>query len=386
MPAWELIEGDALGALRERASAEFDSMVTDPPAGIAFMGKSWDTDKGGRDQWITWLTGVMAECHRVLKPGAHILVWALPRTSGWTQRAIEDAGFQCRDIITHLFGTGFPKSLDVSKAIDRKLGVERKVVGYDASRARPATPAAAKWDGYGTALKPASEHWILARKPLEGTVASNVLTHGAGALNIDGCRIEGEPWTWGTQTDIRGGGYNSRRPSEGDVFARNVESHPGGRWPANVILSHSETCTDSCADDCPVKMLDAQSGISQSTQGKPRQGQSGAGWGMSATGAEYSDVGGASRFFYVAKASRAERNAGCGANDHPTVKPIGLMGWLCRLITPPGGMVLDPFSGSGSTGVGAIREGFRFFGIESDAHYVQIAQSRLDHATRNRKE
>lgn len=205
-----LMHGDCLEQLKTLADNSVDSLVTDPPAGIAFMGKEWDKDKGGRKEWVSWMTGVMSEALRVMKPGAHGLVWALPRTSHWTATALEDAGFEVRDVITHLFGSGFPKSLDVSKAIDKAAGAEREVVGenpnhrgesqtrnmytkalgQDGSVTAPATDDVKKWQGWGTALKPASEHWILVRKPCsEKTVAANVIKWGTGALNIDASRI-----------------------------------------------------------------------------------------------------------------------------------------------------------------------------------------------------
>lgn len=206
-----LINDDCLTALKAMSDNSVDSLVTDPPAGISFMGKDWDKDKGGRDQWIAWMTEVMAECLRVMKPGAHGLVWAIPRTSHWTATALEDAGFEVRDVVTHLFGSGFPKSLDISKAIDKAAGQVGPIIGknpayrekqleHDAQwetamrplhKHGPATEEAKQWQGFGTALKPASEHWVLVRKPCsEKTVAANVLKHGCGGLNIDQTRIK----------------------------------------------------------------------------------------------------------------------------------------------------------------------------------------------------
>ena len=209
----KVICGDALEVLKTFEDDSFHSMVTDPPAGISFMGKEWDSNKGGRDAWIKWLTEIMREAHRVLKPGAHILVWALPRTSHWTATAIEDAGFELREVVSHIFGSGFPKGMDISKAIDKKLGAEREVIA-DNPNARPnsqpnyslddqhknfsinvtpitapSTDEAKQWDGWHTSIKPAVEFWILARKPIEGTVTDNVLKHGVGGLNIDECRV-----------------------------------------------------------------------------------------------------------------------------------------------------------------------------------------------------
>lgn len=366
-----ILTGDCLDLMPTLDAESVDAIVTDPPAGISFMGKAWDHHKGGREQWISWLADVMRECLRVAKPGAHALVWALPRTSHWTGTACELAGWEVRDRITHLFGSGFPKSLDVSKAIDK------------------ATDAARQWEGWGTALKPAAEDWWLLRKPLSGTVAANVQAHGTGALNIDGCRIAGKkPDT----TRGAGGqhGITSPRGAQGRIL-----DDGAGRWPANVVL-----------DEDAARLLDEQSG--ERTSGQPRidRGRGGI-WSPSdgtPCGPQYGDYGGASRFFYTAKASRAERERMEGGptepvrrtdgravdienprlrtsprvNHHPTVKPLDLMRWLVRLVTPPGGLVLDPFAGSGTTGVAAMAEGFRFLGIEREPEYVAIAEARLN--------
>jgi hypothetical protein len=246
----------------------------------------------------------MVECLRVLKPGGHALVWALPRTSHWTATAIEDAGFEIRDVVLHLFGTGFPKS--------------RGMAG-----------------GRGTSLKPAAEHWILCRKPLAGGgVVANVLAHGTGALNVDECRTDG-----------------------------------AARWPANVTL-----------DDEAAVMLDAQSGARRSaghylSTSTARKGVTSF---RAKQGRQYADTGGASRFFYVAKGSKSEKTAGGTINNtHPTAKSIALMRWLVRLITPPGGVVLDCFAGSGTTGVAALAEGRRFIGLELSLEYAEVARKRL---------
>lgn len=339
-----ILVGDCRDVLTTLPDASVDALVTDPPAGIGFMGVEWDTLKGrannnreregvgkGRGRVAdTWdrtgsneharvapdsplrgqnqgrlfremLTPILEECRRVLRPGAHGLVWALPRTSHWTATALEDAGFDIRDCITHLFGNGFPKSKQ--------------------------------------ALKPAAEFWWLVRAPLaESTVAANVVVHGTGALSIEASRIaapDGVP-SFEYQGDSDqlgyGGGWKStRRTGETDTAL--------GRWPANVVL-----------DEEAALLLDEQSV-------------------------------GASRFFYAAKAPTAERDAGLYGekNDHPTVKSLPLSRWLCRLITPPGGTILDPFMGSGSTGCAAAIEGFSFVGIEQDAHYADIADRRIRH-------
>lgn len=391
------LHGDCLKKLARIKDASIDALVTDPPAGISFMGKSWDGDKGGRDAWIAWLTEVMRECYRVLKPGAHGLVWALPRTSHWTATALEDAGFEIRDVVTHLFGTGFPKSLDISKAIDKASGITewkettpnpawRAGNGPDAVTStgwakpqRPPKPvvesdAAKQWQGWGTALKPASEHWILVRKPCsEKTVAANVLKWGTGGINIDASRIAAADQgalakNWDRiQSEHNKSGTIAREG--GDLKAIDLRDRaPTGRFPANLVLNEEVA-----------QMLDAQSGERVvAPRGKPSAGgeNSGDKYGSGKTNGttSYADAGGASRFFYVAKASKVDKGAD---NTHPTVKSTSLMRYLCRLITPPKGVIIDPFMGSGSTGVAAKAEGFKFIGIEMDEEYLAIARARL---------
>lgn len=441
----DIITGDCLEVLRGIDSCSIDACVTDPPAGIAFMGKAWDGSKGGRDQWIAWLASVMAEVLRVLKPGGHAVVWALPRTSHWTGMALERAGFEVRDVISHLFGSGFPKSLGVSKAIDRAAGAKRPAVGtrtftgraaqscaekggtYSAAApssagmiktvevTAPATDDAKRWDGWGTALKPAAEMWWLCRKPLGGTVAANVLEHGTGALNVDGCRVPT------SESTVR---ENSAPRFDGSHYANGQVYDPGpwqsgsdkGRWPPNTLLSHHPDCGARCVAECPVAMLDEQSGDrpGMSGGGKHAAGYGGGMFGgIDCEHAARNDSGGASRFFprfrYSPKPSTAEREAGLGdvarvdpsevtgrkpgsngqdnpragmrgserGNVHPTVKSIDLMRWLCRLVTPPGGLVVDPFCGSGTTGMACKIEGFRFVGIEQSAQYADIARKRI---------
>lgn len=522
----EIIQGDNMDVLPTLPADSIDSMVTDPPAGIAFMGKAWDSHSGYearteagqaiydalktfqkamqrtnimRLSFEDWAIGFVAfttdwstEAYRVLKPGAHALVWALPRTSDLTELGLRAAGFEIRDVVTHLFGSGFPKSLDVSKAIDEFLGTERPVVGEKEQRnpyigsdglqfrdapdytgqteaiTAPGSDEAARFDGWGTALKPSSEHWILCRKPLgEDTVATNVLKHGTGAINIDDCRtrLNGEEPPKGS------GKRDSWREKEGRTDRQewnggNVTS-TDGRWPSNLVLTHHADCKRAgpktvasdrhdpaergagglgtaghkgqtglaeqrlteetvdawfCAPGCPVYELDLLTGDRPSGARK-----AGARKGMGYHGAQGDggpeiepSEGGASRFFpqfawtvedrnaalflYCAKASRSERNAKCetleerdmlwssgthnpgsfqaegtnrkARNFHPTVKPIELMRWLCRLITPPGGLVLDPFLGSGTTEKACVLEGFDCIGIEREADYVAIARAR----------
>lgn len=398
---WTLHHGDCLAWLRTLESESVDSVVTDPPAGIGFMGAAWDHHKGGRAEWVAWLAEVMRECLRVLRPGGHALVWSLPRTEHWTACAVEDAGFEIRDGIYHLCAQGWPKSLDVSKAIDSAAGAEREVVGRkvygdgheqnstesvgfhgnDPARdmrsiTAPATDDAKRWQGWGTALKPAVERWVLARKPLAGTVAANVLAHGTGALNVDACRVEASDSTERVNTAAIGyGGCAEREYSTGS---------PLGRWPANVVLSHAETCGDECDPACPVRELDAQSGTLKSGDARAlRRSSVGYGGGLGGL-AELRppSEGGASRFFpvfhpfgYFGKAkSKSQRG---GENRHPTVKHLDLMRWLVRLVTPRGGLVLDAFGGSGTTGCAALLEGMRFAGAEQDAEHHALACKRL---------
>jgi DNA modification methylase len=433
--SWRIIEGDCLEVMARGTSASIDAIVCDPPYGLGFMGKKWDVLPPG----VPWAQ----ECLRVLRPGGHLLAFGGSRTSHRLVCAIEDAGFEIRDTIAWLYGTGFPKSLNVSKAIDKASGAEREVVGEGrwagvrgTSRApaqgasnggkqggynmagcppvtAPATPEAERWDGWGTALKPAHEPIVVARKPLTGTVAANVLAHGTGAINVDGCRI--------------GTGQGGAREGEASADRRytangatNFAPTPGprggdalGRWPANVVL-----------DEQAAAMLDEQTGDLRSGSGplnrnndKFRNTYGAFSGGNEPADVLYGDSGGASRFLYIAKASSAERNAGLDgfeekplrpdgaafgemtmwngqngddawraknpnkprANVHPTVKPISLMRWLVRLVTPPGGTVLDPFAGSGTTGIASVLEGFRFIGIEREVEYVAIANARIAH-------
>lgn len=340
-PPLTLLHGDSLALLRDLPDVSVDAVVTDPPAGISFMGRDWDSDRGGRRQWVDWMASVMREVLRVLKPGAHAFVWALPKTAHWTAWALENAGFEIRDVVVHLFGTGFPKN----KAL----------------------------------LKPGAEHWVLCRKPLsEKNIAANVERWGVGLLNIDACRIDlagKEPHATAGPHQSSGAGLNpyfSRvNQQERAERGENPRYDPAGRWPANVILS------PDAAEE-----VDRQSGPSKSVGGpsyhaaRPRTVAKGAETSKITFG--HSDSGGASRFFYVAKPSAKEKHAGCeDRNKHPTVKPLALMSHLVHLVTPPGGMVLDPFLGSGTTGKAAVEGGFGFIGMEQDAGYFEIAQARL---------
>lgn len=381
MPNFQLFCGDSLDQLKNLPDNSVDSIVCDPPYGISFMGKKWDYDVPSVDVW--------KECLRVLKPGGHLLAFAGTRTQHRMAVNIEDAGFEVRDMLAWAYGSGFPKSLDVSKAIDKAAGAEREVVGEKLTgKARtdegwkggqqmvsvtaPATPAARQWEGWGTALKPALEPITLARKPVsEKTVARNVLTWGTGGINIDGCRVGSDSRVIKGQRNGQGGalaGSSLGGVPGGLNFKSCEDKEVSGRFPANLI------------HDGNVPFL-----------------------------------GEASRFFYSAKASKKDRNEGLegfedvqpnfaretnlnkngdgtprnkkatAKNPHPTVKPTDLMRYLCRLITPPGGTVLDPFMGSGSTGKAAMLEGFNFIGVDLSQEYVDISRARIEHA-RNQAE
>ena len=399
--------GDSREVLKGFADASIDSCVCDPPyalvsigkrfgaenaapaksgksgayarASAGFMGQKWDTGETAFDP-LFWV-----EVLRVLKPGGHLIAFSGTRTYHRLACAIEDAGFEMRDMIAWLYGSGFPKSHDVSKGIDKAAGATREVVARvrsdgkptgqagatfnacDVSQASgpPITDAARQWQGWGTALKPALEPIVLARKPLAGTVAANVLQHGTGALNIDASRIEnGEYDPAKVQRQ-----QSNRQTWEGGEASGFAADHvqsmysAKGRWPANVIHDGSE------------EVLGAFPPTAPSTIGKPRGAASGEGWGMTQTGAEYADSGSAARFFYSAKADAADR---CGSK-HPTVKPVDLMAYLVRMVTPPGGVTLDPFAGSGSTGMACLREGFDCILVEREAQYVADIHKRLAH-------
>jgi len=338
-----VIHGDSLEILKTYEDDSIDSMITDPPAGIAFMGKKWDT----ADLFQVQMRAIFQECLRVLKPGAHGFVWAFPRTSHWTATVLEEAGFEIRDVVTHVFGTGFPKNHNIG-------------------------------NGRGTALKPASEHWLLVRKPLgESTIAKNVLKYGTGAINIDELRIGSGAKKWDTP---KGGIWKT----DGEKEATCIDN-PLGRFPANFMLSHHEDCGEECHPDCPVAELDRQSGVcSPGGWGHVKTTGFGSfGGGKSEpTGKRINGTaGGASRFFYCAKPGKIEKNAGA-INTHSTVKPTKLMRYLITLITPPGGLVLDPFTGSGTTGVAAVETNREFVGIEREQEYVKIADARIKQASK----
>lgn len=385
---YELHTGDCLEILRTLPDASVDSVVTDPPYGLSFMGKRWDYDVPSVEIW--------AECFRVLKPGGHLLAFAGTRTQHRMAVRIEDAGFEIRDMIAWVYGSGFPKSLNVAKAIEsgggRPEDIRRMSMGenyqpsgrgrvnYDHGSAsamngasgawEPSSEAARQWQGWGTALKPALEPITVARKPLIGTVAANVLAHGTGALNIDGCRVE----PTGESRERSGEASQERRYTEngGTNFAAKPGirgGDPAGRWPANLIHDGSEDVLSVFPD------AKGQQGAVTGREPSPKTANTFGRYSARAlshprTESETS----AARFFYCAKASKKDRGED---NKHPTVKPTDLMRYLCRLVTPPGGVVLDPFMGSGSTGKAAVMEGFQFIGCELDQQHVEVATKRM---------
>ncbi len=498
-PQWAVFQGDALELLRTLPSESVDSIVTDPPYGLGNREPSVDELveflRGGRHidtggdfmgkQWKMPSVSVWRECLRVLKPGGHLLSFGGTRTFDLISLGLRAAGFEYRDTIQWLHGSGFPKSLDVALAIDKSArgapqggrdpqkrgrgkipprtalmmgGATGKAVtglsdDYDPHQAE--TQEAQQWSGWGTALKPGQEPILMFRKPLAGTVASNVLAHGTGAINVDGCRV-GTDWNEPDRPASWAASGHSAKPEADKIAAPpgiGMQLHPGGRWPTNAVLTHSASCrlvgsrdvlangsigahtpaakkktvtafgdfdargawqahgngdgTETvavydCADDCPVRVLERQSGnLSPGNHPKIRAG---IGYGSTSVGGEYAgrqtEGGTAARFFprfewsgehddpflYTAKASTKEREAGCEDvpsaesgrhNDHTTVKSVALMRWLVRLVTPPGGVCLDVFCGSGTTGVACVLEGFHFMGFEAEARFVDISRARI---------
>lgn len=470
----KIYQGDCLEVMKTFPDNYFDSIVTDPPYGIGFMGKGWDTFKSdfiseatknhlpidnkkqrerggamhageydlslsGNQKFQQWFYEISLEMLRVLKPGGHLLSFCGCRTYHRMASAIEDAGFEIRDQMQWLFGSGFPKSLDISKAIDKQFGAEREVIGEkiygdgkpchpvsaeamleSAGKSQtgrtthnpltePSTDEAKQWSGWGTALKPANEPICVARKPLsEKTVASNVLKHGTGGINIDACRIETDPAVDDMLRIVTRGKRESETWEEGSGFKNENNNLTGvpanGRFPSNVIL-----------DEVSAAMLDEQtgtltSGMMNAGQKRTQGGGYHGGFPNEATERDtYGDSGGASRFFYCAKTSKSERNKGLekfaekitdadyrpnddgknglvsrlhgatskGHNNHPTVKPLDLMRYLVKLVTPPKGIVLDPFGGSGTTGIACKLERMNYVLIEKEVEYITISEARI---------
>lgn len=519
-----IYSGDCLDAIKELPDNSIDAIVTDPPYGLAniddkvftnallkwvagkrdftpagkgFMGKTWDAFVPPPAVWD--------ECFRVLKPGGHILVFAGSRTIDLMGISVRMAGFEIRDSLAWIYGQGFPKSLDISKAIDKAAGAEREVIGSrpltgngktmksgfhqpDGTGAgetvkqevfeytAPATDEAKKWQGWGTALKPAMEPIIMARKPLsEKTVASNVLKWGTGGINIGKSRIGFTNESDLAEYDFNQNGQNRSNKDDGESLElyeggwkvqKGEKEIPSGRFPSNVIFGHTEHCVPvgekeettlnhnapkgtfaggepdrgsdtteyrankitttiwECVEGCPVKELDRQSGIRPGGMYPAKRGQAvntSFASGQETVGGQRSmgDTGGASRYFYQAKANKKDRNEGLeglpekgkvfnGKSDtsagnaegsvedkfttkpqtnfHPTVKPTDLLRYLVRMVCPPDGVILDPFIGSGSTGKAAILEGFKIVGVETTSEYLPIIQGRIEHAIKTYEE
>jgi DNA modification methylase len=396
---------DCLNVLKAMKDNSIDSCVTDPPYGLSFMSKAWDYDVPKTEIW--------GEVLRVLKPGGHLLSFFGSRTYHRGAIQIEDAGFEIRDQIMWIYGSGFPKSLNVSKAIDKEAGAKRKVVGVSSvtgnrnsafSVTRQDSPSgvfgegkvnyvtaasteeAKQWEGWGTALKPAHEPIVVARKPITQSVAKNVLEYGTGALNIDGCRVGNEERTYSLK-----GGENlnklARPDGNDDVDAKSCgaydigakqisigETTVNGRWPANLIHDGSDEVVNGFPQTGSRNNKKPYSYAGREYDNKDTSMFNG---DKPQAPSNYNDNGGASRFFYCAKASKTDRGEN---NNHPTVKPTELMKYLCRLVTPKDGIVLDPFMGSGTTGKAALQEGFRFVGVEMSKEYFEIAEARIKSA------
>jgi len=401
----KLLLGDCLDKLKELDDNSVDSIVTDPPYGLSFMGKDWDKVKATKEtksqvvkglgagmkmttladniEFEKWVTEWSTECYRVLKPGGYMLAFGGSRMYHRLASGVENAGFEIRDQMMWVYGSGFPKSMNIGHKID-------------------------EYQGWGTALKPAHEPIVIGRKPIsEKTVVDNVLKWGTGGINIDGCRIETDEELGRFQVDGNGPlspkhGFNNNSMSNGDKF---IEGNPNGRFPANIIF-----------DEEAGKILDEQTGVLTSGFMKAGTARKMSESNVNTYGHydsdtsyrdTYGDSGGASRFFYCPKTSKTDRNEGLehledkltqgmranagpalvgddesgrttAKNNHPTVKPTDLMAYLIRLVTPKGGIVLDPFMGSGSTGKAAVREGMEFIGIERETEYFEIAKSRIE--------
>jgi DNA modification methylase len=410
--AFEIKHGDCLEVMRGMADNSVDAIVTDPPYGLVgasrggssqpgdlatpygrsgpskkrggFMGKEWDASIPGAEYW--------SEALRIAKPGAYILAFGGTRTFHRLAVAIEDAGWEIRDTLMWVYGSGFPKSRNVCLDMDKMDGHgnrgHRIAVanrhhpdgtlepnGEHLPAYEPKTDAAKQWAGWGTALKPAWEPIIMARKPMVGTVAENVLAHGTGAINVDACRVPLEE----DCRLLKGGTYGGNRGSDKgtSMFGTNTKGlgyevpSANGRWPANLIHDGSEEVVACFPESRSSATLRNRQPRADKTQYRV---------GGDYETVEYGDTGSAARFFYCAKASKSDRGE---INGHPTVKPTELMRYLVRLVTQPGGTVLDPFTGSGSTGKAAVLEGFEFIGIEREAEYVAIAEARIVEAQKS---
>ena len=401
-----LLNGDCIEQMQKLIDegVQVESVVTDPPYELGFMGKSWDASGIAFDK-KTWELAF-----QLLKPGGYLLAFSASRNYHRMAVAVEDAGFEIRDQIMWIYGSGFPKSLNIGMGVDKKQGNERVTVGERTRNVKPFdddngwnsnnttgnhiyTKGNTEWEGWGTALKPAHEPIVMARKPLEGTVVDNVLEHGVGGINIDECRVGKEI----LEEQIAG------RSNKIGTFERKDMITPKreGRFPANVMHDGSDVVQDIFPNT-------KSSNVSRERKAGTEFGQS-SGWNKhnnvdSGLMPAYGDEGSASRYFYCPKTAKSERNQGLiefddkqyshdgrkksienpyqrnksiSKNSHPTVKPVELMKYLCRLVTPKGGTVLDPFMGSGSTGMAAKDEGFNFIGIEREKEYFKISEQRI---------
>lgn len=406
--------------MSELPDNSIDAVVTDPPYELGFMGKSWDASG------IAYNTEVWRQCLRILKPGGHLLAFGGSRTYHRLACAIEDAGFEIRDQIMWVYGSGFPKSMNIGKAIDKAAGVSRKVVGVGTSGknrnvlnaanypdtfggdyeiTEAATQEAKQWEGWGTALKPAHEPIVVARKAVDGTIAQNVMTWGTGAINIDECRVafaseaDKNESTTKNQHENFGTEPMTNNTTYGDYsMVKPTNYNPPGRWPANFIHDGSEEVLDLFPN--------SKGGAYPSKRGQAVATSFASGQETEGGFRKMGDDGSAARFFYCAKPSTAERNAGLDGlqkkkadtrsdvaagmwkdknaahqNHHPTVKPITLMRYLVKMVVPPNGVVLDPFLGSGTTGVAAIQENIDWIGFEMNPEYADIARRRTEHAS-----
>lgn len=409
----KIIHGDCLKVIKKMEDNSVDAIITDPPSGIAFMGMDWDKNKGGRDKWIAWMEEIAIEALRVIKPGGHCLVWTLPRTSHWTAMAWENAGFEIRDKLAHIFGSGFPKSLNVGFAVNKLQGNDRELVReYETHDIRNAglmdkkgtmmvseTKGNSEWEGWGTALKPAREDWLLLRKPIEKglTIAENCLKWGVGALDIDSCRIGDEKTGWnGLTSDRKDSIWDNSGLKDSDGKQREND----GRWPTHI--------THDGSDEVLAIFPETKNGGQNATSQSKDKSMFGIGAHDGVGSSNFAgDSGSAARFFYCAKPSVAEkefgledfekrqqdvqrkegdpggdnpRNRGVNKrhNFHPTVKPISLMKWFVNLISREGHVVLDLFCGSGTTGIAAKVLKRKFIGIEKELDFIKIAQARID--------
>lgn len=383
------IHGLCIDVLKNIESDSIDSIVTDPPYGISFMGKKWDYDVPSIEDW--------KECLRVLKPGGHLLSFAGTRTQHRMAVNIEDAGFEIRDMISWVYGSGFPKSHNISKAIDKKAGAEREVVGHDIEKAKKqtgqsgtnslndrkgndgvvtasSTPEAQQWNGWGTALKPACEPITVARKPLsEKTIVENVLKHGTGGINIDECRVETDEEIGRDNRNIKNSPLTPKDGwNENSMKGLDSRGKQDGRWPANFIHDGSDEVKELFPDkkgwsSQKHNYFNPYGGNALNESETKRDG----------IHQGYNDNGSAARFFYSAKASKKERGE---HNNHPTVKPIALMEYLVKLITPKDGICLDPFIGSGTTLLACINLDVYYIGIDKELESINIANKRIkDH-------